>query len=203
MGPFVIPKTAAVTGLKEKIDSLTVQGTENALLVSVLIQATGDRLYVGTSTGNLYIYSVDNWNENAATLVEIKTNFSKRSIEQLGFLKDTNSLVVLSGPFPQSSVLLHHIFDLALENQVTLYPLPDLSPPNPLLKTKSAFSFGIHSSIQNLVSPSTPKPEEGKTEPVPTLVTQLVVGCRRRIAIYSWRDGVSQEVKVRDARSSS
>jgi hypothetical protein len=33
------------------------------------------------------------------TAVEIKKGFVKRSIEQLGFIKDVNSLVVLSGKY--------------------------------------------------------------------------------------------------------
>jgi Vam6/Vps39-like protein vacuolar protein sorting-associated protein 39 len=35
-----------------------------------------------------------------------------------------------------------------------------------------------------------------RAKAIPTLFTQLVVGCRRRIVIYSWRDGEAQDVKV-------
>jgi Vam6/Vps39-like protein vacuolar protein sorting-associated protein 39 len=35
-----------------------------------------------------------------------------------------------------------------------------------------------------------------KAMAVPTLFTQLVVGCRRKIVIYSWRDGEAQDVRV-------
>ena len=35
--------------------------------------------------------------EHSAELVEVKKNLVRRSIEQLGFIKDVNSLVVLSG----------------------------------------------------------------------------------------------------------
>ena len=35
--------------------------------------------------------------ERSVELVEVKKNLVKRSIEQLGFMKDVNSLVVLSG----------------------------------------------------------------------------------------------------------
>ena len=34
-----------------------------------------------------------------ATLVETKKNFTRRSVDQLGFIKDINSLVALSGLF--------------------------------------------------------------------------------------------------------
>jgi len=36
------------------------------------------------------------------TTVEVKKGFAKRSIEQLGFIKDVNSLVVLSGEYLSS-----------------------------------------------------------------------------------------------------
>ena len=35
--------------------------------------------------------------EHSVELVEVKKNLVRRSIEQLGFIKDVNSLVVLSG----------------------------------------------------------------------------------------------------------
>ncbi|KAF5379787.1 hypothetical protein D9615_005708 [Tricholomella constricta] len=166
MAPFLYP-TPIVSGLKEKIDALTVQG---------------DRLYVGTSTGNLYIYRVEDTNsEEAITLVEIKKSLARRSIEQLGFIRDINSLVVLS------------------EAGVTLFPLPTLSPPTPLVKAKAAFSFAVHSEIQHVELDIKPDYSSGsefvKPKPIPTLVTQLLVGCRRKVVIYSWRDGEAQEVK--------
>ncbi|KAG5353022.1 hypothetical protein C0989_010990 [Termitomyces sp. Mn162] len=86
MAPFLYP-TPVIQGFKEKIDALSVQG---------------DRLYVGTSTGNLHIYNVEeqqDGEEMAFTLVEVKKALTRRSIEQLGFVKhlDLNLLVVLSG----------------------------------------------------------------------------------------------------------
>lgn len=35
------------------------------------------------------------------------------------------------------------------------------------------------------------------TIPIPTVLTQLMVGCRRKVVIYTWKDGEAQEVKVR------
>ncbi|KAK1227448.1 Vacuolar morphogenesis protein 6 [Marasmius sp. AFHP31] len=113
------------------------------------------------------------------TLVEVKKGLARKSIEQLGFVKDINSLVVLS------------------EASVTLYPLPGLSPPTVLTNAKAAFSFAVHSCVQHL-SPDG-SVEVGFTKPskksIPTLVTRLVVGCRRKVVIYCWKDGDAQEVK--------
>ncbi|KAJ7039656.1 hypothetical protein C8F04DRAFT_1086112 [Mycena alexandri] len=163
MAPFELPK-AVVSGFKDKIECLTVQG---------------DRLYVGTATGNLHIYSVNGdveVGEEAVTLVETKKGLARKAIEEIGFIRDINSLVVLS------------------ESTVTLFPLPTFSPATPLLKAKAAFSFAIHSAIQH-ISPDTPTGEFSKPAPIPTLITQLVVGCRRKVVVYSWKDGDPQESK--------
>lgn len=84
------------------------------------------------------------------------------------------------------------------EMVVTLFPLPGFTPPTPLLKAKAAFSFAIHSSIlhpePNVQSPQLA--EQPKVPSIPTLVTQLLVGCRRKAVLYSWKDGELQDVKV-------
>jgi hypothetical protein len=80
-------------------------------------EPTGDRLYIGTASGNLCIYGLDDNGrhlpspitqtfkgsiiaedgEEAVSLVEIKKGLARRAIEQIGFIKDINSLVILSG----------------------------------------------------------------------------------------------------------
>lgn len=87
-----------------------------------------------------------------------------------------------------------------LDATVTLFPLPSISPPTPLTKAKAAFSFAIHSCLQH-VQPDVNPQQSGDTEfkksqAIPTLVTQLLVGCRRKVVLYSWKDGEPQEVKV-------
>ncbi|KAF8969138.1 vacuolar sorting protein 39 domain 1-domain-containing protein [Flammula alnicola] len=164
MAPFTTPKVV-LSGLKDKFDSLTVQA---------------DRLYLGSSTGSLNVYSLND-GADSIDLVEVKKNLTRRSIEQLGFIKDVNSLVVLS------------------EATITLFPLPSFSPPTPLPKAKAAFSFAVHSSVQNVLLPTSTQPsgepEFKRSQPIPTLVTQLLIGCRRRAVLYSWKDGEPQEVK--------
>lgn len=114
---------------------------------------------------------------------------SKRPVEQLGYLKDVNSLVVLSGAFV--SPLMDAVIKITVDATVTLFPIPDLQPPSPLSKAKAAFSFTIHTSVQH-ISP----PEKSPTIPVPTVVSYLVIACRRKLVIYSWKDGEPQEVQV-------
>lgn len=44
----------------------------------------------------VHVIPVDD-GEHTVEVVEVKKNLVRRSIEQLGFIKDVNSLVVLSG----------------------------------------------------------------------------------------------------------
>ncbi|KAJ7236270.1 hypothetical protein B0H12DRAFT_1026995 [Mycena haematopus] len=171
MAPFEFPRVV-VSKFKDKIESLAVQGKDP-------FDPFGDRLYIGTATGNLNIYGIDDNvedGEDTVTLVEIKKALTRKAIEQIGFIKDVNSLVVLS------------------ESTVSLFPLPTFSPATPLLKAKAAFSFAIHTSIQH-ISPEIPTGEFSKSTSIPTLVTQLVVGCRRKVVVYCWKDGEPQESK--------
>jgi hypothetical protein len=77
---------------------------------------TGDRIYLGTNLGNLLVYSLDKTEGDSlfqmkhdsvfdlsldgtfhTTLEETKKSLARRSVEQLGFFKDTYSLVSLAG----------------------------------------------------------------------------------------------------------
>ncbi|TFK62037.1 hypothetical protein BDN72DRAFT_933557 [Pluteus cervinus] len=166
MPPFIAPRPAA-SGIKEKVDSLTVHA---------------DRLYAGTATGSLYIYAINDPANVAEggellSLVEVKKGLVRKSIEQLGVIKEINSLVVLS------------------EMTVTLFPLSTFSPPTPLAKAKAAFTFGIHSTIQTTNTGGELDAGFSGARGIPTHLTQLVVGCRRRVVIYSWKDAEAQEVR--------
>ncbi|KAI0322535.1 vacuolar sorting protein 39 domain 1-domain-containing protein [Amylostereum chailletii] len=82
--------------------------------------------------------------------------------------------------------------------QVILLPLSDMSNPTPLSKAKAAFSFTVHTFVEHL-PPDTPQKPSSSTEfdkrmSVPTVVTYLVVGCRRKLVVYSWKDGEPQDV---------
>ncbi|TRM64266.1 hypothetical protein BD626DRAFT_556986 [Schizophyllum amplum] len=156
-----------VSGFKERIECATAQG---------------DRLYLGTSTGNLYVYAIDydpGEGQQVASEVDCKKGISRRAIEQVAFIKDVNSLAILS------------------DSSVTLLPLPSLSSPTPLAKAKGALSFAVDTSIRHLQPDGRPADmDAGKSQNIiPTLVTQLVIGCRRRVVIYSWKDGDAQDPK--------
>ncbi|KAG8897844.1 Vacuolar morphogenesis protein 6 [Tulasnella sp. 403] len=110
-----------------------------------------------------------------AAFDECKKAFTPRAIEELGYVKDVNSLVVLSG------------------GAVTLFPSPTFSPPTLLTQAKGALSFGIDTSIQ--YSSDTADAGNNTSQGMPSVVTRLAVGCRRKIVVYTWKDGEAQEVK--------
>ncbi|KAG2145393.1 uncharacterized protein EDB93DRAFT_1288619 [Suillus bovinus] len=164
MAPFNPPNTI-LSGFKERPEALLVQGKR-------------DKLYVGTATGNLFIYEYNELSENGSTLVDTKKGLSRRPIDQLGYIKDINSLVSLSETIP------------------TLYPLPSFAPPKPLTRAKGALTFAVHSSVHNLDSSDAQGGAHTVgTGTIPTMVTQLIVGCRRKVVIYTWKDGEAQEIR--------
>ena len=106
-------------------------------------------------------------------MVESKKSFTRRSIDQLGYIKDINSLVALS------------------DSNVTLYPLPGLTPPTPLPAARGAMAFAVNTAVQHIGS-------DGQNDPrgIPTVITTLAVGCKRKVVLYSWKDGEPQGPKV-------
>ncbi len=72
------------------------------------------------------------------------------------------------------------------------------------MKTKGALCFALHTGVEYLdadttvaATPGTPGKGKGVGKGVPALVTRLAVGCRRKIVLYSWKDGEPQDVQVR------
>ena len=73
-------------------------------------------MYVGTGTGNLHIYQaeVDEHGKQDVKLVTRK-NLGRKAIEQVGYIKDINAVVALSGMFlleshmECSSIVLHRL----------------------------------------------------------------------------------------------
>ena len=59
MAPFLEPQTI-LTGFKERAEAVAVQGMIHVMRrMTSLMGAAGDRLYVGTATGNLHVYALD------------------------------------------------------------------------------------------------------------------------------------------------
>ena len=105
------------------------QPPQFSAFLTLVSTSIADRLYLGSSTGSLHIYNLNEGSrkcgsipvlddsscrpladdgERTAELVEVKKNLVRRSIEQLGIIKDVNSLVVLSG----KSILKIHLVSI-------------------------------------------------------------------------------------------
>jgi hypothetical protein len=160
--------------------------------------------------------------------MDTKKGLVRRAIDQLGFIREINSLIVLSG----ASISLYHGFlvmiltgGISVEMTVTLFPVPGFTPSTVLVKAKAAFSFGLHTTIQhspasvsgsgkdvsNIATPPsatiglpgsfaensfTHTSAAATAMSIPSVVTQLVVGCRRKVVVYTWKDGEAQDIKV-------
>lgn len=145
------------------------------------IKVAGDRLLIGLSTGSLRIYRV---NEEAFTqdeegvegtedprptsqsgvkpvdLLREQEKFSKSRIEQLALVKEANTLLSLSNGYV-------HLHDLqSYELQETL------------AKTKGASAIAVISDVV-----------EDSATSVKAIVTRLAVAVKRRLLVWTWRDG--------------
>ena len=108
---------------------------------------------------------------------------------------------LLSCPVRTQSISAPAEAQLPIDAIVTLYHVPNYAPPTPLPKTKSALSFALHHTIEHTEIPRAASPSvDGKgaiPNTVPSVVTYLAAGCRRKIVIYTWKDGDLGEIIVR------
>ncbi|KAJ2806051.1 Vacuolar morphogenesis protein 6 [Coemansia guatemalensis] len=97
--------------------------------------AYGDRLLLGTATGALLVYQVSEASADrpaAVTLIETKKAFARRSVEQLGVIKEAGVLVCLA------------------DGLVTLHDLHTLSSATPLNNTKGAHVLALHTGVDHI-----------------------------------------------------
>lgn len=141
--------------------------------------AYGDRLLVGLNSGALRIYRVNEQTspsepdgENgeaqppttparakAVELLREEEKFSKRPVQQLAIIKEANLLVSLS------------------DGYISLHDLQTYQLVDRLEQTKSAACFAVTSNV--IKDPETK---------IPSLVSRLAVGVKRRLLYWTWQD---------------
>ncbi|KAK3670349.1 Vacuolar morphogenesis protein 6 [Recurvomyces mirabilis] len=142
--------------------------------------AYGDRLLVGLSTGSLRIYRVNEqsspapWTESngegsqaptpatiprSIELLREEEKFSRRPVQQLAIVKEASLLVSLS------------------DGYINLHDLQSYAPVERIERTKGATCFTVTSNVVKDL-------ETG----VPSLVSRLAVGVKRRVLCWTWRD---------------
>ncbi|KAK5174963.1 Vacuolar morphogenesis protein 6 [Saxophila tyrrhenica] len=139
--------------------------------------AYGDRLLVGLNTGALRIYRVnegsqtDEVSKNGTTepasptktkaveLLSEQEKFSKKPIQQIAIVKEANLLVSLS------------------DGYISLHELQTYKPVERLEQTKGAACFTVTSNVF----------KDPDTE-VPSLVSRLAVGVKRKMLCWTWQD---------------
>ncbi|CAO3689464.1 unnamed protein product [Umbelopsis ramanniana] len=136
------------------------------------IFAYGDKLLIGTGTGQLLVYEVKEplvagtEEQPVVTLVDTRKNFSRRPIDQIDIIKEIEVLVTLS----DGVVSLHDMRSYELRMTLT--------------KTKGADLF----TIQTLV-------EMNEEDGIPMLMTRLAVAVRKKLFIFVWKDTEFLETK--------
>lgn len=102
--------------LKAKVTALHQQG-ESALTVTLCLCAVqpltrlisiGDRLYLGYANGTVQVYSYEPQADGGPPDVKLlsSSNLSKRAVDQIGVLANTQQLVILSGTCAPSELSL-------------------------------------------------------------------------------------------------
>ncbi|PVI07127.1 vacuolar morphogenesis protein AvaB [Periconia macrospinosa] len=146
--------------------------------------AYGDRVLVGLNTGALRIYRVNEATEDddpathnndpqngeptpeshtpkvrPADLLREEEKFSRRPIQQLAIIKESNILVSLS------------------DNHVSIHDLQTYALQEKLEKTRGAATFAVTSNI--VKDPSTG---------IPSIMSRLAVAVKRKIILWTWQD---------------
>ena len=130
--------------------------------------APGDKLILGLSTGALRVYRV-NASDSADVSLELLQTveaFSRRKIEILACIKEAGILVSLA----DANVQIHDLSDFSLTETLT--------------KARGASALAVTSNVER----------DPETQ-IPSIVSKLAIGVRRKLLCYSWADGGFQEGK--------
>ena len=129
---------------------------------------TGDRLILGLSTGALRVYRVHSPDSPNVSLSLLRTveSFSRRKIELLACIKEAGILVSLA------------------DSNVHIHDLNDFSLTETLNKARGATALAVTSNVER----------DAETQ-IPSIVSKLAIGVRRKLLMYSWADGGFQEGK--------
>ncbi|KAA8895150.1 vacuolar sorting protein 39 domain 2-domain-containing protein [Sphaerosporella brunnea] len=132
------------------------------------VLAYGDKLILGLSTGALRVYRVLSPDTPDVSLELLRTvdNFSRRKIEVLACIKEAGILVSLA----DSNVHIHDLNDFTLTET--------------LGKARGASTLAVTSNVER----------DAETQ-IPSIVSKLAIGVRRKLLLYSWADGGFQEGK--------
>ncbi|KAI5819829.1 vacuolar sorting protein 39 domain 2-domain-containing protein [Pyronema omphalodes] len=130
--------------------------------------AYGDKLLLGLSTGALKVFRVHSPDTPDVSLSHIQTieTFSRRKIEVLACIKEAGILVSLS------------------DTNVHIHDLNDFSLTETLTKARGATVLAVTSNVER----------DPETQ-IPSIVSRLAIGVKRKVLLYSWADGGFQEGK--------
>ncbi|WVQ93507.1 hypothetical protein IAU59_000581 [Kwoniella sp. CBS 9459] len=138
-----------------------------------------DRLYLGLVNGSIQVYSYDHHRgEEESVTPEVKLlksyAVSRRQIDEIGLLAESQQLVVLS------------------DTVVTLYPLDDISKTKATVLTQAR---SAHTFATTTFAPKRKKSDSGDdTQETGKARDLLVVGCRKKVAVFGAGKGGLKDV---------
>ncbi|KAJ7340060.1 Vam6/Vps39-like protein [Desmophyllum pertusum] len=135
------------------------------------IATFGDNLLVGTRQGHLLLYGVKDGTGDNRFEVELRSSnklFSKKPILQLAVVEQLNLLISLS------------------DNVVSVHTLETFALKFTLHKTKAATVFAVDMKERK---------QSSVFDPSPPLELKLCVAVKRKLQLFSWRNGEFQELE--------
>lgn len=126
------------------------------------ICAYADKLLLGASSGNLRVHTVHSPDTADVSLSppRIVEKFSRKPIDALACIKESSVLISLSN----SLISIHDLESFVLQQT--------------LQKTSGALCFAVTTNI-----------EKDDETGIPSIVSRLAVGGKKRLLLYSWHDG--------------
>ncbi|PLW47262.1 hypothetical protein PCANC_12409 [Puccinia coronata f. sp. avenae] len=164
--------------------SQTLNGHPTALL----LHPTGDTLFIGTSDGTLHRYKLSKEKNQQPpkleqSLIKLTTQGNQLTasagIDSLHFIKEINALVVLSA----ANISLYDITHWKLQLNSSKWT-------KSLASSATLQTNILHQLNQQLIPNSNYPPQaENNSDQIPILFSILAVPCKRRLVLFSWKDG--------------
>lgn len=126
-----------------------------------LIRVIADKLLLGLNNGNLRVYTVNSPDSPDINLSppRIIDKFSRKSIDALACIKESSILISLSNSL------------------ISIHDLESFTLRQPLQRTSGALCFAITTNI-----------EKDEETGIPSIVSRLAVGGKKKLLLYSWHD---------------
>ncbi|CAH7687428.1 hypothetical protein BY996DRAFT_4635646 [Phakopsora pachyrhizi] len=156
-----------------------VDGLKSHAPTSLFVQS--DQLLMGCDDGSLQIYSIISNDRRLTEEDEEGADDDENHRSDESIIKETNSVIVLSG----GDITFHDLNSLDLQSSCEKWT--KLQASSMCLETAVLWQNQQVSADDN--SQKTPEIAPNQSLGIPVLITLLAVPCKRRLVLFAWRDG--------------